>query len=70
MAASFPEASSIPAARLVKLISSPGSRPMEEPSTATISSVISTVGSPERSASSKVSRAVMILVVLAMESCR
>ena len=41
---------------------------MEEPSTAAISSVMSTAGSPARSASSRVSSAVMILVVLAMGS--
>ena len=68
MAASFPEASSIPAAKFVSAISSPACKPMEEPSTATISSVMAMTGSPLLSASSKVSSAVIIFVVLAMDS--
>ena len=59
-------ASSIPAARLVREIRSPACNPMEEPSTWTISWVISTTGSPRLSTSSSVRSAVIIFVVLAI----
>ena len=67
-AASLPLASSMPTASAYRVTVSPCRRPMLEPSTRM--AVSSTVNSCCRLGCSRVSRAVMIFVVLAMGSCR